>query len=205
MPLTQKEANKKTLMFSIILIIGIVFIAISAYIAYWSIGDRFKEKIIDREFHSDIKQFPNVKVTKFMLWEGDSIVTLDIPEKGQVSFWYGIDRVPEIESIGKYNTSFTCFEVDNNGKKVSYAYNTNLRLVSTSPYIKWFSFQVNSIADLISRHDDIVKVLDTFPKNQELVDFHDSWGNRQVLAKSNSDFLMRPNKENDSPVCDLYL
>lgn len=203
----QKEANKnkRTLVLSIILPVVFVILTISAFFIYWAVGESYKEKIIEKAFHADIKQFPNLKVIKFLLWEGDSLVTLDIPEKGQVSFWYGIDRVPEIRSIGKYFTSFTCFKVDNSGTKVSYAYDTNLRLASMSPYIKWFSFQVNSIADLISRHDDIVKVLDTFPKKQKLVDFHDSWGNRQVLAKPNLDFLMRPNKKNGSPVCDLYL
>ncbi len=197
--------KKETIIFALIIFLIVIVAAIPAYFAIWSFKNNYNEKIIDREFHKDISQYPNVKTTKFTLRDGGSMVTLDIPEKGQVSFWYGVDRVPRIQSIGRYNTSFTCFNVDKNGKKVSYAYDTSLWLDATSPYAKWFTFKVNTIGDLINRYSDIETVLNTFPKNPELVDFNDSWGERQIVERSNPNFLLKPNNGQESPVCDLYI
>jgi hypothetical protein len=193
--------KKKRVIFAVI--IAICFIAaLPAYIGFWFLRNWYDEKIIDHKFHQDITQYPNVKVTKFMLWEGDSMVTIEIPKKGTVRFWYATDQVPRIDAIGKYETSFDCFNIDSEGNK-KYVYSTGLWLSNSNPYTKWFSFTVETIGDLIAHYNDIIKVLDTFPKNPKTVDVHFSGGEREMLVKSNPDFILKPEGKN-SPVCDLY-
>lgn len=192
----------------IVLVLFAVMVAATPgyFFFHLEIINPIKEKIIDREFHSDIKQFPDIKIAKFMLWEGDSMVTLDIPNKGRVSFWYGVDRIPRIESIGKYYTNnFTCFKIDNNGKKVNYAYNVGLDLDSqTKEFRKWFPFQVNSIKDLINNYTNIVKILETFPQNPPLIDFNGDSGNRKIRKNPDENFMIKNPYGSKQVVCDLY-
>ena len=75
------------------------------------------EKQIDIKFHKEILKVPQLKVVSFKLWEGDSIVQAEIEKKGIIMFWYGIDGVPRIDSIGHYSTSYECFYVNSKGEK----------------------------------------------------------------------------------------
>lgn len=203
----QTKKNKynfltfKNLLISILVLIPLIIIGLVGASWYWGFQDSRNEKIIDKEFHQDIKKYPTIKVKTFKLWEGDSMVTLDIPQKGEVSFWYGVDKVPRIESIGKYTTLFTCFNINKNREKVSYAYDYDLWLDSRSPYTKWFHFQVNTIGDLLHYYNDIRHVLKTFPQNPPLVDFHDGYGERKVLKNLDLNFQIKPK---NNIVCDLY-
>lgn len=158
--------------------------------------------MVTKSFNAEIKTVPNVTVKEFKLWEGDGMVTLTIPNKGDVYFWYGLDKIPAIESIGGYSTSFECFDTEN-GEKTRYAYTLPLILTSNSHFAKYFNFQVNSMQDLVFRYDDIIAVLKTFPVNPPTKDFISS-GNRRILAKTNPSFEIKPEK-NRPVVCDLYL
>ncbi len=201
----KKNIKQKKFLIPIIFFILLlsVFAIIAIKVVIWQKTNDRNEKIIDQVFHADIAQYPNVKVTRFMLWEGDSMVTLDIPGKSPVSFWYGIDKVPRIEGIGTYNTQFDCFKVNSSGKKINYAATTDLWLDSTSPFHQWFPFYVNTIGDLLNKYDDIVKILDTFPKNQPLIQFKDGNGARTILQVPNLNYEINLNG-NKNTVCDLY-
>jgi hypothetical protein len=188
----------------IFLLLLVLFASVFVYFKIWNFKDSQNEKIIDKEFHQEMAKYSEVIVNKFMLWEGDSMVTLDIPGKGEVSFWYGINKVPYIESIADYNTSFNCFNLNQNQEKISYAFNQDLVLNSSNPFRKWFSFQINNISDLITHYNDITKELSLFPVNPTLVAFTDRSGSRKVLKISNYNFIVYPNEKNKSQLCDIY-
>lgn len=182
------------------LLIGLFF----GYIAYTAHQDKVKEDKIDIKFHQEVSQTPNVQVKSFKLWEGDSIVELDIKDKGTVRMWYGVDGVPRIDNIGKYSTSYDCFNVDAQGNKKSYAFTSGLVLDNDSAFKKWFSFEVNNLNDLVVKYDDIIKVLESFPKNPTRVKHKDSWGTREVVGQSNNDFVVKPDKNKVNVTCDLF-
>lgn len=178
--------------------------AFFGYFALWNYKNSQAEKLIDQKFHSEVAQISQMKVKNFMLWEGDSMVTAEIVNKGEVRFWYGKDGVPRIDSLGQYSTSYTCFYVDSNGKKTGYAYDTGLTLDKDGKYAKWFSFQVNNLKDLADKYDLMVGVLATFPKNPSTMPFEDSWGKRDVIAHSNPDFVLKEQFRGKEVWCDLH-
>lgn len=197
-PKTFKNWFKKDpFVHSIFLVFGIIFLLIICAVSYLLLRifvlDKYYEFIIDKKFHTEVRNIPQMTVTKFMLWEGDSMVNLNIEGKGPVSFWYGINGVPRIQAIGPYPIPFVCFYVDNQNKKIGYAYDTALVLdKNTKLYEKWFPFQVNNLQDLVDKYDEIIRVLGTFPKDPEMVEFEDkTWGKRLVVKNPNPDFILR--------------
>ena len=150
-------------------ILGIIIFLVIAYIVYWSIDYAIKEGIVDKKFHKEVLQVPQVNVTFFNLWEGDARVNAEIKDKGFVAFWYGTDGVPRIVRIKKFLTEFECFNVDGEGNKIGYGHTRNLELVKNSKFKQWFPFEVNNLKDLVNKYDEIVQILDTFPKNPEMV------------------------------------
>lgn len=189
---------------AISLLFLIKFGAILGLIAFLNYNDARKEKIIDQKFHQEVAQIPEIKVKSFKLWEGDSIVILDIKNKGEVYLWYGEDGVPRIESLEKYSTSYTCFYVDEKGKKTGYVYDINLGLRKDNAYAKWFPFHVTNLKELVNRYDDIVKIVATFPKDPKTIPFKDSWGTRDVIEKSNPNFVVKESLFWREIWCDLH-
>lgn len=188
------------LLIVILLLVGTFF----GYFALWSFKNSQAEKIIDQRFHQEVAQVPQLKVKNFMLWEGDSMVTAEVENKGEVRFWYGKDGIPRIDSLGQHSTSYTCFYVDENGKKTGYAFDTDLVLDKEAKYGKWFPFQVNNLKDLVEKYDSISAILATFPKNPETIPFEDSWGKRDVIKNSNPDFVLKQQFRGKEVWCDLY-
>ena len=184
----------------VLLLIGSFF----SYFAIWNYKNNQTEKLIDQKFHQEVAQVPQLKVKNFMLWEGDSMVTIDIKNKGEVRFWYGKDGVPRIDSLGQYSTSYTCFYVDKSGKKTEYAYDTGLVLDKDKKYAKWFNFQVNSLKDLVDKYDLVTSVLTTFPKNPATIPFEDSWGKREVIEQSNPNYTLKQQFRGKEVWCDLH-
>jgi hypothetical protein len=155
--------HKRKLLWIIVLIIVLPIAFVVLDIIYYFVRNYVEEQIINQKFHAEVKQYPQIHVNNFMLWEGDSRVDITIKNKGRVTMWYGVDGVPRIEYIGNFGTMFGCFYVDKNGKNQESAYTTDLWLDKTSPYKKWFSFEVNTLGDLVNHYDDITKILTTFP------------------------------------------
>ncbi len=203
--------KKDPLIHSIFLAFGIISLLAVCAVGYFYLRffvlDKYYESIIDKKFHAEIANIPQIKVTKFMLWEGDSIVTLEVQNKGSVSFWYGRDGVPRIEGIEPYSIPFVCFYVDNQGSKLSYAYDFPLDLgKNTKVYEKWFRFKVNNLHDLVDKYDSIIQVLNTFPKNPEMTDFYDKkWGKHSVVKNPDPEFILRDKYAGKSIACDLYV
>lgn len=197
--------KRKRLIYILILTAIVVIGFIPTYIFFQNIYHSYQERIIDREFHADIQQYPTIALKKFMLWEGDSMADIEIKGKGLVSMWYGIDKVPRITSIGVYNTSsFDCFYVDSHLKKLEYAFTLSLNLDKNSLFKNWFPFQVNSIKDLLRYHDNIVEVLTSFPRNPPLTDFNDFSGSRKIRKTSDEKFMIKTQFNNKPVVCDLF-
>lgn len=195
----------------VFLLFGIIFLLIIFTVGYFFLRifvlDKYFEIIIDKKFHAEVKNIPQITITKFMLWEGDSMVDLNIEGKGSTSFWYGVDGVPRIEAIGPYPIPFVCFYVDDQGNKTGYVYDTALVLdKNTKLYEKWFPFKVNNLQDLVDKYDSIIKVLGTFPKNPEMVEFEDkTWGKHLVLKNPNPDFNLKDKHNGKDIACDLYV
>ncbi len=184
----------------------LIIIPLLSFVIYFrlqGLEDEKLEKIIDQKFHQEASQVPELKVKSFKLWEGDSMVEAEVLDKGTVYFWYGIDGVPHIDRINKYSSSWECFYIDNKGKKTNYAYTRGLVLDKESDFKKWFPFEVNSLKELVQRYDDIQKVLATFPKNPETIPFHDRSGDRDVVKKSNPEFILK-DKLKENVYCDLF-
>lgn len=203
----MKKQKRKiiVLLISLFIFVLVLIAALPAYYLFIHRGDDEAEKTISKEFHTDVQQYPDVKVKRFALWEGDSMADLEIAGKGPVSMWYGVDKIPRIESIEKYRTSFDCFYVDSNGNKTGYAYTEGLNLSDKIPqWKKWFPFRVNSLNDLIARYNEIVHILDGFPKDPTLVDFTDNFGIMKVRKVSDPSFMLITPLGKTPTVCDLY-
>lgn len=172
----------------------------------WWKGQRDKkiEQVILKEFYADVKNNPEITVKRFMLWEGDSIADIDIKDKGHVNMWYGDDNVPIISTIGDYSTSFGCYYVDKNNKKLESVYSLDLDLDHDSEFRKWFPFEVNTLKDLVVNYDDIIAVLKTFPSNPELIEFKDKSGQHYVRKTPDRDFMITTSYNNRQVQCDLY-
>jgi hypothetical protein len=203
-------ALKKVLKLLFIVLAGLVVVTalliclFFGYMTYKAHQDKAKEEKIDVKFHQEVSQTPSIQVKSFKLWEGDSIVELEVKNKGTVMMWYGLDGTPRLDRIGNFSTSYDCFNVDNQGNKKSYAFTTGLILDKDSAFQKWFPFEVNNLNDLVLRYDDIIKILETFPKNPSKVEHKDSWGTREVVGQSNNDFVVRPDKNKSNVACDLF-
>src|SRR4051812_35649170 len=94
----KKVSKKKIALLVLGSIVGMVLVLIAAFFGYmWYVGyqDARDEKIIEKKFHTEIKKYPQITVKNFKLWEGDSMVTLALKGKGEVSFWYGVEGVPD--------------------------------------------------------------------------------------------------------------
>jgi len=189
-------------------IISLILILILGFYSYFFVYLDFKykqdEKIIDQKFHQEILRVPQMKITSFQLWEGDSMVTAEIENKGEVKFWYGLDGVPRIDNIDGHSTMYTCFYVDPNGKKIGYAYDTELSLKNNGQFTKWFPFEINNLSGLVERYDEIEKVLVSFPVISETVPFKDMTGERQVLEKSDPNFVVKQQLFGREVWCDLH-
>lgn len=202
--------KKDPFIHSVFLLFGVIFILILCIAGYFYLRffvlDKYYESIIDKKFHQEVSTISQIKVKRFMLWEGDSMVDLDIQDRGVVSFWYGIGGVPIIQAIGLYYIPFVCFYVDNQGNKTGYAYDTLLGLDKNNKYQKWFPFQVNNLQDLVDKYDEIIRVLETFPKNPEMVEFEDkTWGTQRVLKNPNPNFTLIDRYKGKDIACDLYV
>lgn len=108
------------------------------------------EQKIELRFWQEVGYLPTLRVTHFKLWEGDSMVTVMINEEKSVSFWYGEDGVPTITSIGGESTEFECI-IDGDSHVT-----TGLRLSKNSELAYHFGFEINSLADLTRRYQDLV-------------------------------------------------
>jgi hypothetical protein len=189
------------LVFLLITTVGLFW----GYYWLWSMHNAAEEKIIDRAFHQEIRQLPQLQITHFLLWEGDSLVDASLQGKGQIRFWYGTDKAPRIDSIADYETSFDCFYINKQGQKTDYAYSTTLDLRKGSGFAKWFPFQVNNLSDLVFRYSDVVAELKLFPHRTDFVDFTDkSGGTRQVLPNSDPRFTLFTKFNDKNVACDLY-
>lgn len=195
---------KRTLLAVVILVLLVVS-TIIGYIIYTNYRYSREEKIIEQRFYEETAQLPSITIDRFMLWEGDSMATIDIEGKGSVSMWYGINGIPRIQGIGGLNTETECFYVDGNDNKTKYAHSTSMVITNESDFSRWFSFEVNSLSDLIIHYDDIVSVLGTFPRNVQLVSLTDSFGTREVRAESDSDFIIRKEYLGKPIVCDVFI
>lgn len=193
----------KILLISTILVI--LLIGSFAGWFWWNVQrDKKIEQVIQKEFYADVKNNPEITVNRFMLWEADSIVDIDIKDKGNVNMRYGDDNVPIISSIGDYSTSYGCYFVDENNKKTESVYSMDLDLSKDSKFRKWFPFEVNTLNDLVARYDDIIAVLKTFPQNPEQVKFNDKSGERYVRKIPDFDFMISTSFNNRPVQCDLY-
>lgn len=185
----------------------VIFILVASFVGYfifWNYDNKQAEKLIDQKFHQEIAHIPQLKVTHFKLWEGDSMVEANIENKGEIGFWYGRHGIPTIKSLGRYSTSYTCFYVDGNGKKTGYAFDTGLVLDKEGKYAQWFPFQVNNLNDLVEKYDAITAVVATFPKDPERVPFEDRWGKREVIKESNPEYVLKQQYKGKEVWCDLH-
>lgn len=187
----------------VIFSVGIAFVSIT-FILIGVLNDRKTEKKIDSKFHQEIANISEIKVNSFKLWEGDSIVNLEILNKGNVHFWYGRNGVPRIDAIGGIGISQVCYYVDRNGTKNGYAGDVSLTLDKDQYYKKWFPFEVLNLQDLVNRYSDISKIVATFPKNPETEIYHDKlWGDRYVVKNPDPNFIVHRKIDNKEVACDL--
>ncbi len=182
----------------------ITLLGIASYFLFFQrLRNRQTETYIDRKFHQEAAQIPQIKVTSFKLWEGDSLVQADIENKGSVRFWYGRDGVLRIESVSTYTTFYDCFFI-NNGQKTGYAFSTNLVLNKESKFKKWFPFEVNNLKDLVEKYDAIVTILRIFPQKGVMTTLEDRSGKRPILKQSNPDYVLTQQYNGKNVVCDLF-
>lgn len=191
------------------IILGMVGLVVIFYLILFgwmkikSIKDHEIEKRVDIKFHQEIVNVPEVKVDSFQLWEGTSILNAEIKNK-KVFLWYSESGIG-IARIEPYTTSWDCFYIEDEGTRKSYAGGVVLELGKDSPYKKWFPFEVNNLRDLVNKHDQIVKILATFPKNPEMGIFHDRWwGDRQMVKNPNPDFVVHQKIDGKDAICDLF-
>ena len=205
MIMINKKASKVIKKFPIWLkiIFGATFILV-ALILRGVLNDRKAEKNIGLKFHQEISNIPEIKVNSFKLWEGDSIVDMEILNKGNVHLWYGRNSVPRIDSIGGIGISQVCYYIDRNGTNIGYAGDVSLTLDKDHYYKKWFPFDVLNLQDLVNKYDEIKKVVSTFPKNPETEIFHDKlWGDRYVVKNPDPNFIVYRKIDNKEVACDL--
>lgn len=198
--------NRRLLLIVLIpLVIPLIFIGLFfGYMKYLDVQYKVREKIITKLFTEDIKQFPEIILTNFTLWEGDSMVSLEIPNKGKINFWYGTDKLPRIDSIDTYDTTYDCFYVDTKGQKTNYVYDMQLILDNQSHFKQWFPFQVISLKDIVEKYDEIIAILKTFPQDPPLIPFEDRYGKRHVRLKPDEKYMIKTAFNGKPVVCDLY-
>jgi hypothetical protein len=196
--------NKSPIYLGIIFLLTFIFVTLLLLGGAKEVRYFFEERYIDKKFHEEVSQIPQMKITFFNLWEGDSMVTAKIEGKGEVKFWYDVSGVPRIDSIGNHSTSYACFFVDENGKKVKYAFDQSLVLNKEGKFLKWFPFQVESLQELADKYDDIVAVVQTLPHDPQRVPFEDSSGSREVIKESKPNFTLKDHYKGKELWCDLY-
>lgn len=203
----QKTRSYWPVMRIILLMLGLFLLPIVIFFAVFEfrlIKDSFVEKRIERNFYKEVAMLPQITLKSFRLWEGDSMATISIKDKGEVYFWYGIGGVPTIERIGEYGTSFECFYVDSRENKVHAAYSTGLSLGQNGQFTPWFPFEVNSLSDLVEKYDQIIAILQTFPHNPPVIEHKDSWGLRYVLKNPDPKFILKTTHKGRQVQCDLF-
>ncbi len=163
------------------------------------------EKMIDKKFHEELAQVPELKVEFFQLWDGDSIVHAEVKGKGPVNFWYGERGVPRIVGFGGYQVPGRCLYTDEKGERVKYGFHSMLVLDNDTPYKKWFPFEVNNLRDLVDRYDDIAAVLNKFPTKPEMTSIDIGTGSNQEMVKNpNPDYVLKYQDNGRNVHCDLF-
>ncbi len=171
------------------------------------LDDKQVEQATEKEIRDIVAKHPEMHVERLVLWEGDSTDTLSIKDKGKVDFWYRKSGHPRIESVttteGKtYITSFDC-ENNDNGKR-SNAYTYGLEVIKGSPLGHLFSFEINTLEDLSSHFNDLVKTLDTLPRLKETETMIDQSGTREVVKNPDLKYLFKPNP-GEKAMCYYYI
>ena len=138
------------------------------------------------------------------MWEGDSLVFVNLKDKGDIRFWYWKNGVPRIDNIGQFSTFYDCFYVDKYGIKTGYAFSMNLVLNNENIFSSWFPFQVNNLKELVERYDEIIAVLNNFPKNSETVSFEDKRRKFEVVKQSDPKYIIKQRFRGRNVWCDLY-
>lgn len=123
-------------------------------LAKWTYHTRRVEKNIEQRFWNEVQTTPKFSVKLFKLWEGDSIVTGEVKEKGEVRFWYGATGIPRITTIGKRSAEYLC-TFDASKRQFS----TGLDLSSGSSFIVQYGFEINSLSDLVKKYDQLESTL----------------------------------------------
>lgn len=193
-------------------ILSIVAFFVFAFGRYFimHLNDDAVEKATEKEVRAQVAQLPGVTITQLTLWEGDSIVRLQIKNKGNVDMWYRAGGPPRIESLQTmdkmgYGTEFRC-ERDAGGKR-EYAYQTAMEIVKDNAVGRKFSFEVKSITDIVRHFDEIIATLDTFPANPEtLTRESENWGTQIFFKNPEERYSFRPPFEKDKNVkCFYYI
>lgn len=207
--------KKKVLAFRTFLLIGFIvsgflFTLVAFVFVAFSLQSHFDKKVekrIEQHFYEEAAKLPEVQVKRFFPWEADSIVDIEIANKGSVTFWYGKDHVPRIWKIGPYDVDFTCYYVDDSGKKLKYAYNTTLDLDDQSTFDAWIPIRVRNLQELVSQYDQLIELigkLPPYPKKDQLMYVKDGYSNREIIANPDPNFVMSREYKGKKVTCDLY-
>lgn len=171
--------------------------------SYSGYKDKQIEKKINDKFHQEVAKLPGVSIRHFLLWEGDSIASIEIKDMGVVDFWYGKDGAPRITGIGEYHTDYVCFYAPGKKDEMSYAYDMPLDLSGDSKYKKWFPFSVNTLSDLVEKYDLITDTLKTFPKYELRTAFEYNWMERKPIDNPDMNYVLKTNHRGQEVWCDL--
>jgi hypothetical protein len=195
----------KLLFFSLITpvcLVGSIFLAYFLQLPF----DQYTERQIARGAAQEVAQIPGVRILRFMPWEGDSLIDIEIEDKGKVKFWYGKNGVPRIWEIGPHTVDFTCFFVDGSGQRERYAYNQSLILDDQSKFDAWVPIRARSITELIERYDEIVESVAKFPEfpRTGVTKINDQSGIRDVIVNPDPNFVLHTELNGRKVSCDLY-
>lgn len=166
------------------------------------------EKASVQEIKDQVAKLPGVKIETLQAWEGDSMTTLSIKDKGKVFFWYssgGPVRLDTISPVGQ-NTielSFQCEDKTWTGERRP-AYSTSLVITKENVPGKLFPFEVTSIKDLVTHYTDIVKVVNTFPRQTESEKIVNQQGTYYLPKNPDPKYSFRLSPH-DKAICYYYL
>lgn len=194
-----------------------ILIPITTYI-YFYIKYKYvcpqNEQKINQEFYEEIAKTPGIVVEKFSTFDCDGWADLNINNKGSASIFYSGKGKISIKGVPGYSTSFTCYNIDTDGRPTRYVADLTLQLTEESPYKRWFPFKIESLEDLAVNYDQMIDSLEKLPKNPEMVQFKDSWGDRQIVKNPNPDYRLYTKLPSGWPflpqilttevACDLY-
>jgi hypothetical protein len=160
------------------------------------------------EVKRQVAALPGVKLVWQKAWEGDSMATIAIKDKGEVYFWYVAGDVPRIDTITPYgrqviDTDFQCEDKTLTGQREQ-AYITPLVISKDAPLGKLFPFEVRTIADLVKHYNDIVNIVDTFPKQTSSVQITNQQGTFYLPENPDPKYAFKLHP-NDSATCYYYL